>query len=459
MRSCALPEGSRENAGGGADQTERKAEVGAEMKGKKLLGAALCLLLAAGLAALVLLRLARGTAGSARAALRVEEAEDGSLRVMAGELFCPDVSGIVRDHASGKWWLAENGLVRRDYTGFAESGGETWYVDGGLVDFGKNGLVDAPADSGASQWYVLGGRAMTDFSGLTRSLRDCPAIMLQNGEPDYSFTGLAQNDDGWWYVFRGRVDTKRTGLARGRVNGQDAEWLVFNGRVQLGWSGYVSYGENALLLIASGHTEPAYTGILPDGRRFRYVEEGRVDVSARRNLTLDDARWVLMDGYAWPVTTDRARMLYDAMALLPSIINENMTKEEKLRACFDYIKGLTEGVSRSPHDTSMAWPEVYAADIFEGTGGNCFSFAAAFAYLVRAAGYTEVYACNSGGHGWADVDGLIYDPERAANSYLNPCFGLDYQYVPDYRQTLETSTVEGYEWMRIKIFDVDREES
>ena len=31
--------------------------------------------------------------------------------------------------------------------------------------------------------------------------------------------------------------------------------------------------------------------------------------------------------------------------------------------------------------------------------------------MGKAIGYTEVYACNSGGHGWAEIEGKYYDPE------------------------------------------------
>ena len=427
------------------------------IKKRSLLAAALVLtVLAGGLLALVLLRVS-GTKTQQRGFYHIEQAADGSLLVYDDVSARPDAGGIIRDHGTGKWWLCENGRVRTDYTGFAESGGERWYVDGGLVDFAKNG----PVISGADSFFVLGGRALSDYTGLTRDFKDCPALMLRSGSVDDTFTGLAQNEDGWWYVRGGRIDREKTGLVTGRVNGLEADWYVQEGKVRLGFNGYIPDGDGALLLIDGGHTAPERSGILPDGKRFRHVENGRVDLSERRTLEEDGVRWVLMDGCAWKVTDDRGHMLYDAMSVLQEITTPDMTREEKLRACFDYVKGHSEGMSRSPHLLRIDWPEVYAADLFEGDGGNCCSFAAAFAYLVRAAGYTEVYACNSGGHGWAEGDGLIYDPERAANSYLNPCFGFEYQYAVDYRQAMETyaSDPVEYDWMHVKIFDENREET
>jgi len=422
-----------------------------------VIAAAALLLLACGLFSLVLLRLHDTKAARTRGFFHIEELPDGALGVFDDVSPRTDATGVIHDHRTGKWWFCENGLVRTDFTGFADSADGQWYVREGLVDFAKNGLTGSGPDSR----YVLGGRVLSDYTGLTRDLKDCPALMLRGGAEDTEYTGLAQNADGWWYVRGGRIDRETTGFITGRVGTLEADWYVLEGRVQLGFNGYIPGGDNVLLLITGGHTAPERTGVFPDGRRFRHVENGRVDLSERRIFDYDGARWVLMDGYAWKVTTDRGRMLYDAMKLLPEITTEDMTREEKLRACFDFIKGHSEGISRSPHLLRIEWPEVYAADIFEGEGGNCCSFAAAFAYLARAVGYTEVYACNSGGHGWAEVDGLIYDPERAANSYQTPCYGFDYQYADDYRQAMETyaSDEAEYDWMHVKIFDEDREES
>ena len=412
----------------------------------------------------MLLRLSGETDTRQRGNLHIRQESDGTLAIYDNLSLRTDANGIVRDHETGKWWLARAGFVCTDYTGFAESEEEQWYVSNGLVDFTKNGLVTAPGSSGTESWYVLGGRALTDYTGLTRDMNGCPAMMLNDGKVDEVFVGLAQNVDGWWYVEKGHIDRNKTGVVSGRVNGLSVNWYVLEGKVQLGLNSYIPDEEgDGLLLIAGGHTVPGCTGIYPDGKHFRYVENGRVDLAERRTLEEDGARWVLMDGYAWEVTGDRARMLYNAMALLPDITTDDMTREEKLQACFDYIKGHTEGTSRTPHLKSIEWPEVYAADIFEGDGSytNCFSFAAAFAYLARAVGYTEVYACNSGGHGWAEVDGLIYDPERAANNRSSPCFGIDYQYAYDYRQVMTTAESDPvtYGWMHVKIFDEDKEES
>lgn len=64
---------------------------------------------------------------------------------------------------------------------------------------------------------------------------------------------------------------------------------------------------------------------------------------------------------------------------------------------------------------------IYANDMYLRGYGNCFSFASAFAYLAKAIGYENVYCCNSGGHGWAEINGLIYDLEQSKNHSNYPC--------------------------------------
>ena len=86
-----------------------------------------------------------------------------------------------------------------------------------------------------------------------------------------------------------------------------------------------------------------------------------------------------------------------------------MTKSEKLYAAFRYVQNtFSEHSPRVPHYTGEDWPIIYANDMFVDDGGNCCSYAAAFGYMAAAIGYDTVYCCNSGGHGWTEIDGKIY---------------------------------------------------
>ena len=130
--------------------------------------------------------------------------------------------------------------------------------------------------------------------------------------------------------------------------------------------------------------------------------------------------------------------------------NTSMTKKQKLKACFDYAKSAySERNPRIPHYKGMDWPLIYADDMFIRGYGNCFSYAAAFAFMAKAIGYTDVRCCHSGGHGWAEIDGRIYDPEWSRHHSNYTYFGLDYDEIsnPNYKRAMAP----GYAWMKIKI--------
>lgn len=127
---------------------------------------------------------------------------------------------------------------------------------------------------------------------------------------------------------------------------------------------------------------------------------------------------------------------------------ERMTKKEKLKACFDFVKTYPE-CSLRPHYMGMDWPVIYADDIFVSKTGNCFSYAAAFAYMAKAIGYGEVYCCNSGGHGWAEIDGLVYDPEWSKHDHLYSYYALSYDTHTD--QDYKGAIAARRPWMHIKI--------
>lgn len=128
--------------------------------------------------------------------------------------------------------------------------------------------------------------------------------------------------------------------------------------------------------------------------------------------------------------------------------NDSMSKDEKLRAAFNYIKqNYLEGVRRDNY-TEMDWPVVYANDLLICGKGDCFSYGAAFAYMAKAIGCSDCYACNSGGHGWAEVEGKVYDPEWSLHSSKYSYCGMSYDDPSDvpYKTALGTA-----DWMHVAV--------
>ena len=122
--------------------------------------------------------------------------------------------------------------------------------------------------------------------------------------------------------------------------------------------------------------------------------------------------------------------LSNARALLPELVNDQMTEAEKLKACFDWVLHKPYVTYRTFQQTAVYWPATYANDHFTRQGGDCHADAAAFAYLCRAMGYTDVWVCldsdgiRAQGHSWAMVDGLYYDPLFAEAKDYASYFGV-----------------------------------
>ena len=150
----------------------------------------------------------------------------------------------------------------------------------------------------------------------------------------------------------------------------------------------------------------------------------------------------------WDASEDAQAVMEAARDAVRKCTRKGMTMEEKLYASFHYLKdNYLEGVRRDTY-TGPDWPAVYAKDLLIDGKGDCFSFGASFAYMAKAIGYEEVYACNSGGHGWTEIDGKLYDPEWATHSDKYSYYGMSYDEPCDvaYGDSLGDE-----DWMHVKV--------
>ncbi len=150
----------------------------------------------------------------------------------------------------------------------------------------------------------------------------------------------------------------------------------------------------------------------------------------------------------WDASEDAQAVMEAARDAVRKCTRKGMTMEEKLYASFHYLKdNYLEGVRRDTY-TEPDWPVVYAKDLLIDGKGDCFSFGASFAYMAKAIGYEEVYACNSGGHGWTEIDGKLYDPEWATHSDKYSYYGMSYDEPCDvaYGDALGDE-----DWMHVKV--------
>ena len=207
------------------------------------------------------------------------------------------------------------------------------------------------------------------------------------------------------------------------------------------YSGYYLDPENKMHSVQEGTCTLA-NATLDAGTRY-YSHK------AKKVLTLP-AQTVYVNGKAMEgMSPESLATLQRAQAVVAGITNSSMTQEEKLKACFEYVKTYRESRPRMPNYLGMDWPVVYANDMFVNGTGNCCSYAAAFAYMAKAIGYEEVYCCNDSGHGWAEIDGLVYDPEWSKHHHVYSYYALSYDTRTDV--DYKGNIAAGHPWMRMKI--------
>ena len=218
-------------------------------------------------------------------------------------------------------------------------------------------------------------------------------------------------------------------------------WQLFDGKpIYYNADGSVTAGRSLL------YTE--YNG----KKAYWYLNNGVPDPSYRGTITCNGEDWIITGGTAYQVKTASDRTLFLAFGEVAKATTPDMTMAEKLRACFVYCKThYTERRPRTPHYLGIDWPIIYANDMFAGSGGNCCSYAAAFAFMAKAIGYENVYACNSGGHGWAEINGNVFDPEWSKKDGLTAVtyYDLSYYAHTDVRYREAISAMEP--WMHVKI--------
>ncbi len=130
-------------------------------------------------------------------------------------------------------------------------------------------------------------------------------------------------------------------------------------------------------------------------------------------------KWRNSDGTYKDPDTDIMKL---TARLVETCTTGNMTQRTQLQECFDYF--VNAAVYERKIDVPLGdWTRDYAVDILQNGKGNCYNYAAAFAYIARGLGYesrvcTGTVASSKGGrtaHAWTEVklgnDWYIFDTE------------------------------------------------
>lgn len=190
-----------------------------------------------------------------------------------------------------------------------------------------------------------------------------------------------------------------TGLCE--INGK---LYLFNkkGRQQNGWQKY----KDDYYFFHTANGKKGYMAVSEKVNGIRLAKDGKAVLTAESRTKLD--------------------VLIKANEIVQKATKPAMDKAEKLRKSFDYLLSHYKYRGSPDFEISSSWEQEYAMAMFEEGHGNCYAYGAAFAFLANAVGYKECYAVSSGGHGWAEVNGKVYDPSWSLIDKRNSYFGVSF---------------------------------
>ena len=296
-------------------------------------------------------------------------------------------------------------------------GGNGW-LRTGWQQMGK-GTGNSYGENTAKHWSYFGG------NGWLRT----GWVQLGKGtsEPD-------GNSAKHWSYFGGngwlRTGWVQLGKGTSEPDGNSAKhWSYFGGN---GW-------------LRTGLQKMA-TSANPDGKNKQHLSYfgGNGWLVENKALTYSNVQYIAdSKGWLTQVKSEYDKTLWRAHQLLAKVTNDSMTKDQKLRTSFNHIRdSYPEVRPRTPHYSGAGWHLLYANDIFVNKKGNCFSCCAAFAFMAKAIGYDNVYAISVNGHGWTEINGLVYDAERE-RFHKGSYFALSYNTPIGTQDALEQ-----YQWIK-----------
>lgn len=218
-----------------------------------------------------------------------------------------------------------------------------------------------------------------------------------DGQLDVFQPGFVQIGDAVYHVSAegGAIDTYPAGFVV--VDGVLCHVSVTGGSFDLYPAGFVTIDGKLYHVSKNGYAIDRYAEGLHeiDGGMYYVKEDGSF-------LTNDAVGYLTFDANG-RYTSGNATLDSYVDQALAACTNSGMTKAQKLRAAYLYVRDHGAYLAR-PHQArgTTEWAEESALFMFEHKKGNCYCFAGQFLYMARRLGY-DAYVV-SGGVGRKDSD-------------------------------------------------------
>ncbi len=203
---------------------------------------------------------------------RVITENDGSIMVYVDNQPVSDYTGIaiLGMEEDAPWVYMENGRRNQKYTGYVDYDGSKFYISGGTLDTGLNGVMIDP-NSHPYVWYFnANGQVQTQHVGL--ALYDGEWFYIKNGRVATGMNAFVAYDGGLFAVGDGRIISEYSGLMQDPENTQTGDWYFFaKGQAQTQYTGLTEY-DGHWFYVTEGYFDPNYTGtVWYDGAQFDVV--------------------------------------------------------------------------------------------------------------------------------------------------------------------------------------------
>ena len=174
--------------------------------------------------------------------------------------------------------------------------------------------------------------------------------------------------------------------------------------------GLVKIGKNYYLFDKKGRQKHGWQKIGNDCYYF-YLTPGKKGCMARK--TTINGIYLKRSGKA-KISSGNMKMycLLKCSQIIESITKPSWSVGSKMSTAWHYMQNNYGYWNVIWHNYSN-WGIYYTYQFFINRGGSCEGLGCAWAFLANACGASNCYCVCSGGHGWAEVNGLLYDPACA----------------------------------------------
>ena len=235
------------------------------------------------------------------------------------------------------------------------------------------------------------------FKGLTEGSRyfvQVRAYTLINGKRVYG---------SWSPVRKGVVSWKPHWIQEGDYY----TYLMPNGKIA---HGLTTIKGKTYLFDAEGRQKTGWQRVKGEYRFFNPANKTdgyQLQDCIVNGISVNENGVATPSGAGW----EELDIMIKAQKLVEWLTVPTQSRYDKLVRGFYYLKDdCYESLTRNFYYYD-GWHRAMALDVYDRQTGSCFSYGAAFAYYANALGYGSCNIISSGGHGWAEVDGLVYDAE------------------------------------------------